>query len=47
MLNIFARMIRLLHHALAYREETANAFYGIACIYSLQGKKRLAFQFLE
>jgi hypothetical protein len=45
--NIFIRMIRSLHRALAYREETANAFYGIACIYSLQGKKRLALQFLE
>ena len=45
--NVFIRMIRSLHRALAYREEIANAFYGIACIYSLQGKKRLAIQFLE
>ncbi len=45
--NVFARMIRSLHRALAYREEIANAFYGIACIYSLQGKKWLSLQFLE
>lgn len=45
--NIFVRIIRSLRHALACREEAANAFYWIACIYSLQGKKRLALQCLE
>lgn len=44
------------HHALmllkswkrtSCNDEIADTYYGIACIYSLQGKKRLALQFLE
>lgn len=45
--NTFVRMIRSLNHVIAYHKETADAFYRIACIYSLQGEKRLALHFLE
>ena len=43
----FVRKIRSWRQAFAYREESANALYGIACIYSLRGDKEMALAFLE
>ncbi len=40
-------MLRLFRRAISCNEAIADAYYGIACIYSLQGKKTLALQFLE
>ncbi len=40
-------LFKYLQRATAYNEELATAYYGIACIYSLRGKKQLALQFLE
>jgi hypothetical protein len=39
--------IKSLKRAIAYDDEIALACYGIACIYSLREKKKLALQFLE
>ncbi len=41
------RPLKFLLRSMAYKEEIARAYYGIACIYSVLGKKRLALQFLE
>ncbi len=40
-------ILRVFRRAFACNEAIADAYYGIACIYSLQGKKTLALQFLE
>ena len=40
-------MLRAVRRAFACNEAIADAYYGIACIYSLQGKKSLALQYLE
>jgi hypothetical protein len=39
-------MLKSFKRAFAYNEAIADAYYGIACIYSLQGRKKLALQFL-
>ena len=40
-------IMRFFKRTFACNEEIANAYYGIACIYSLHGNKKLALQFLE
>jgi len=42
-INIF----ELFKRSIACNEEIADAYYGIACVYLLRGKKKLALQFLE